>query len=145
MPAREMEQYLNEKLGCFLKILAIVQEQQNFIQDKNLDRFKVYIEETSKLIEKIKDLDNRHKDALEEWNSGKVEISKKASGMVDGLVARIRETIEKISEIQPAQIKHFMEEKRLLEEEVVKIRQDRKLFAGYKDTKKSTGLLDIKK
>lgn len=145
MPAREMEQYLNEKLGCFLKILAIVQEQQNFIQDKNLDRFKVYIEETSKLIEKIRELDNRHKDALEEWNSGKVEISKKASGMVDGLVARIRETIEKISEIQPVQIKHFMEEKRLLEEEVVKIRQDRKLFAGYKDTKKSTGLLDIKK
>ncbi|MBI5184568.1 MAG: hypothetical protein HZA01_02425 [Nitrospinae bacterium] len=145
MPAREMEQYLNEKLGCFLKILAIVQEQQNFIQDKNLDRFKIYIVETSKLIEKIKELDNRHKDALEEWNSGKLEISKKASAIVDGLVARIRETIEKISKIQPEQIKHFLEEKRLLEEEVVKIRQDRKLFAGYKDAKKSTGLLDIKK
>lgn len=145
MPAREMEQYLNEKLGCFLKILAIVQEQQNFIQDKNLDRFKLYIVETSKLIEKIKELDNRHKDSQDEWNSGKSGFSRKSYDIVEGLLARIRETIEKISEIQPAQIKHFLEEKRLLEEEVVRVRQDRKLFAGYKNAKKSTGLLDIKK
>lgn len=145
MPAREMEQYLNEKLRCFVKILAVVQEQQNFIMDKNLDRFKLYIAETSKLIEKIKELDNRYKGVLEEWNSGKSEISKKTSDVVEGLVERIRKTIEKISEIQPEQIKHFLEEKRLLEEEVVKIRQDRKLFAGYKNAGKSTGLLDIKK
>lgn len=145
MSARELEQYLSEKLGCFSKVLEVTREQQKFIKDKNIDRFKLYLGETSKFIEKIQALDNKHKEALEAWSSGKLEISSKDKDKLEGLAGRIRETIEKISELQPVQIKHFEEEKRLLEEEVSKFRKDRKLFASYKNANKSVGLLDIKK
>lgn len=145
MSAREMEQYLSEKLGCFLKILEVTQEQQNFIRDKNMDRFKLYLGETSKFIEKVQALDNKYKESLEAWNSGKLEISGKATATLEGLIERMRETIGKISELQPAQIKHFQEEKRLLEEDMLKFSKDRKLFASYKNANKSVGLLDIKK
>ncbi len=140
-----MKKYLTEKLEYFLKFLEITREQQGPAQEKNLGRFKLYQAETFKIISKIESLDKRFENTLEAWNSGKTEVQAELKGEINRLNEQIQNTIHQITELHQGQMEGFLGEKKILEKDLEKYWQKRKIFTSYQDPKKSASLLNIKR
>lgn len=141
----QIEKYLMEKHGFFKKMLEITLEQNKALEKKDLEQFKFYVGEISKIVIQIKELDKGFEAGQAAWNSGKGRAAPDRREKIRHLSGEMEKTIEKIMQLQPDQMKQLTAEQKLLEKEILTFRRERKAVGSYETSQEGARLLDIKK